>query len=368
MVGFDEQRLLGAAAAHLGVEEPLETIVRAPFSALLQGLREEAGLSQVGSWRAGARLMEALGQRVALRKFAAETPAVAEVSIRAPIVITGMPRAGTYLLHNLLARMPGLWAPRLWELQRPIPPGRIDERWIDRQIRSTRTSIEQLFEASPDLRRLHPLSATSPEACSWLLRTSFSTLDYALRWRMPSYVEHLLDSSPRAAYREHKRLLQVLAYRHRYEHRGGDRVVLADPWHLCHLDELLEAYPDAWIVRIQTDRAQALESLARTCWALQRVDTKRPCSSAEIRSYCETLVDAALEGQQRGAAGLPSWRIVDVPYAKLCEDPVAMVKQLGAYLRTPSSDAAVHDASLWLSDCGPLTRSTRTREAPSATA
>jgi len=356
MVGFDEQRLLGAAAAHLGVEAPLESMFRPPFSALVAGLREEAGLSQVGSWRAGARLMEALGQRVALRAFEDDTPALAEVEIRAPIFITGMPRAGTYLVHNLLARTPGLCAPRLWELQRPIPPRRIDERWIDRQIRSTRTAVEQVYAASPELRRLHPMAPTSPEACSWLLRASFSTLDYALRWHLPSYVEQLLDAEPRAAYRDHRRLLRVLAYRHRYELRAGARLVLADPWHLCHLDALLDAYPDASLIRVQTDRAQAIESLARTCWALQRVDAKRPRAPAELRAYCATLVDAAREGGARGVARLPAWRLIDVPYTKLCEDPLAMLEQLGGAIQLPSGAAALDDASRWLSDCGQLPR------------
>src|SRR5690606_38381551 len=130
MDGLDEQRLLGAAAAHFGVHAPLEPEFVPALRALLAGLREEAELSQVGAWRASARLLNALGHRAALRSFEAETPELSAHEVDDPIFITGLPRVATRVLHNLLARTPGLWAPRLWELQAPVPPPRIDERWI----------------------------------------------------------------------------------------------------------------------------------------------------------------------------------------------------------------------------------------------
>lgn len=350
MVGFDERRLLGAAAAQLKVDEPLELEFLLPFRKLVDGLREEAGLSQVGAWRVGARLMDSLEQRVALREFEARTPELRQQQVRAPIFVTGMPRAATHLLHNLLARTPGLWAPRLWELQQPIPPARIDERWIDRQIRATKDGLQQLFEGAPALRRLHPLTPMSPADCSGLLRHSFSTLDHALRWHVPSYVDYMLNADLSRAYADHRRFVRLLAYRHRYDERGQARMVLEDPWHLCHLDSLLEAYPDAWIVRVTSERAEAVEATTRMAHALQSFDAKRPPRPAKLRPYCERLVDAGLAAGERGSARLPSWRLVEVSSASLLEDPVAVVKKLGAYLRIPSSDHAVDEAARWLGD------------------
>src|SRR5690606_8105642 len=123
-------------------------------------------LSPVGAWRASARLMTALSQRAALRRFEAargpgECPEYPE--IEAPIFITGLARMSTSALHNLLARVPGLWAPRLWELHEPVPPPRITERWIDRQIRATESMLEQLDDAAPELRCSHLQAATAPD-------------------------------------------------------------------------------------------------------------------------------------------------------------------------------------------------------------
>ena len=60
-------------------------------------------------------------------------PEILERPLRAPIVLTGLPRSGTSALFNLLGSDPGMRALRLWETQYPDPialdPGH--ERRID---------------------------------------------------------------------------------------------------------------------------------------------------------------------------------------------------------------------------------------------
>jgi hypothetical protein len=366
MIGFDEQRLLGAAAQHLNVAEPLEPMFMPAFRALLEGLREEAGLSQVGSWRAGARLMSALGQRVALTQFEHDTAELAAVTIERPIFITGFPRASASLLHNLLVRVPGLWGPRLWELQRPVPPTRIDERWIDRQIRSTEVLLDQLYDAAPEFRRIHPMSATSPDACSWLFRNNFSTLAHAFQWHMPSYVEFMLDNDMVPAYRDHRRFVRVLAHRHRHDDLAGPRIVLEDCWHLWHLDALLEVYPDACVIQIHADREEVLQRLARSRWTLEQVDAKRPRSTAQVREECEWLLDAGLDAAERARAG--GGRFIDIEHEQLLGEPLAVVRSLAPRLSLPLPEGALHGASRWLMDQGVLGQRVLGRAADRASA
>jgi hypothetical protein len=340
MVGFDERRLLAAASAHLQVDEPLEAAFRPAFRALVTSLREQAQLSQVGAWRAGARLITALGQRVAL----------AAVDLGAPIFITGLPRASTNLLHNLLARTPGLWAPRLWELRHPIPPARIDEAWIDHQIRNTEAFLDQLYEAVPEFRRLHPLAATSPEACSWLFRASFSSLIHAFHWYVPDYVEFMLGAELEPAYRDHRRFVRVLAHRHRHDDLAGPRIVLEDPWHMWQLETLLSVYPDARVIVVHGEREQVLESLARACWTLQQVDAKRPRTPAQIRSYCEAFLDAGLAAQAQARARLDGGRLIDVAHAELVADPLAVLRRLAPRLQLPVNTLGQGEAARWLAN------------------
>lgn len=364
MIGFDEQRLLSAAAQHLNVAEPLEPSFMPAFRALLVGLREEAGLSQVGSWRAGARLMSALGQRVALGQFERDTQELADVAIERPIFITGLPRASTNLLHNLLVRVPGLWGPRLWELQRPVPPARIDERWIDRQIHSTDVMLEQLYESVPEFRRIHPLSATSPDACSWLFRNNFSSLVHAFQWHMPSYVEFLLAADMGPAYRDHRRFLRVLAHRHRHDDHAGPRIVLEDCWHLWHLDALFEAYPDACVIMVHAEREEVLQSLARSCWTLQQVDAKRPRSPGQVREDCAALLDRGIAASER--ARERGGRFIDIDHAQLLAEPLAVVCSLAPRLGVPLPQAALQGPSRWLLDQRVLGPQVSRRVAPSS--
>lgn len=362
MIGFDEQRLLGAAAQHLAVVEPLEPVFMPAFRALLTGLREEANLSQVGSWRVSARLMSALGQRVALAEFEQDTPELASITLERPIFITGFPRASANLLHNLLVRVPGLWGPRLWELQRPVPPSRIDERWIDRQIHATDGLLDQLYESVPEFRRIHPLSATSPDACSWLFRNSFSSLVHAFSWHMPSYVEFMLQADMAPAYRDHRRFVRVLAHRHRHDDHAGPRVVLEDCFHLWHLDALFAAYPDACVIQVHAEREQILQNLSRSCWTLQHVDGKRPRSATQVRDSCAALLDAGLESAER--ARERGGRFIDIEHAQLLAEPLAVVRSLAPRLGLPLPDGALHEASRWWLDqrvLGPRPSDTRPR-------
>ena len=354
MVGFDERRLLSAAAEQLGVDDPLGDTFRPAFTALTASLRDEARLSQVGAWRAGARIMGALGQRVALDQLVADEPSILEIPITGPIFITGLARAGGHLLHNLLARTPALWAPRLWELTRPAAPPRIDVRWIDRQIRTTEALLEQLYEAAPELRKLHPMSATSPEACSWLFRNSFSTLIQAMHWYMPSYVTYMLETDMCPAYRDHRRFLQVLSHRHRHDDQVGPlaRLVLEDPFHLCHLDDLLVVYPDAVVIHVVCDPEEAVQGLSRTCWTLQKIDAKRAQPAAEVRRYCQRIVDSAHETLARAREWFPPHRFFEVPHAELVDDPLEVVRELGESLNLGTTEAALAGVSSWLSDHG----------------
>ena len=55
MVGFDERRLLGAAAEHLGVADPLGDTFRPAFTALTAGLRDEGRGHAAEAYLSGSR-------------------------------------------------------------------------------------------------------------------------------------------------------------------------------------------------------------------------------------------------------------------------------------------------------------------------
>ena len=49
-------------------------------------------------------------------------PEIAEVEIRQPMFILGLPRCGTSLLHALMGNDPQIRTPLQWEIANPSPP------------------------------------------------------------------------------------------------------------------------------------------------------------------------------------------------------------------------------------------------------
>src|SRR5438034_4712201 len=86
---------------------------------LLESLRE-ADLSFCGRMLTQRAIVLALRQRLLVEDLRKRDPQFFETPLTPPIVVTGLPRTGTTLLHRLLAQDPASRAPPLEELITPI--------------------------------------------------------------------------------------------------------------------------------------------------------------------------------------------------------------------------------------------------------
>ena len=80
---------------------------REPLARLLDSLDREAGLSAVGRATQHARIVESLVMRHVLEQHEARHPEIRAEAIAAPLVIVGLARTGTTMLHRLLSADPG---------------------------------------------------------------------------------------------------------------------------------------------------------------------------------------------------------------------------------------------------------------------
>src|SRR5690606_8134331 len=94
----------------------------APLRVLLQSVGREARLHPVGRWITRRRLVSALKTRLRAEALVREHPEIQERPVASPIVIAGLQRTGTTMLHRLLAQDPCLRALRSWEALDPVPP------------------------------------------------------------------------------------------------------------------------------------------------------------------------------------------------------------------------------------------------------
>src|SRR5690606_36899767 len=80
-----------------------------------------AALSERGRRRNHRRLVELQTTRLRIEDAWRRHPEILERRIERPMVLTGLPRAGTSALFNLLAADPATRPLRLWEARNPDP-------------------------------------------------------------------------------------------------------------------------------------------------------------------------------------------------------------------------------------------------------
>ncbi len=259
---------------------------------LCSAISEDARLTDAGFRSARRSLVSALVVQLRVRRLLAKHPEIARLAFEGPLVLVGLFRTGTTLLQNLLAQHPDLRVPQLWELMHPVArDGSAAER--QRLIRVTEAYVREYYRAAPTFRAIHYLEAELPEECHRLTGTTFTNDIYALRYRIPSYVEWLDEQDTTEPYAFHQTLLRCLLWR-----EPGEHVALKCPTHLWHLDALAAVYPQARLVRLHRDPVTAVAS-ACSLTAVVRSARSAEVDRAEIGRYWTERAWAALRSAQR---------------------------------------------------------------------
>ena len=82
-----------------------------PLESLIEGLNTEAALNEIGRQFHAARLIDLLANRLRLEQWIERYPEILEEEILSPIVVIGLPRTGTTMLHRSIAADDQLLAP-----------------------------------------------------------------------------------------------------------------------------------------------------------------------------------------------------------------------------------------------------------------
>lgn len=338
---FQAESLLKSAAGLAG-EDFGAPFFREGLEVLLRAWEEEASLHPARAWRSCGSVVDLLVTRAQLATRLRERPELAARPVPSPLIITGLPRTGTTMLHNVLALLPGFRAFNVWELRSPVRPEGAGAEWTAKQIARAREDIRALYQRVPGFERIHKVEAEAPDECNWLFRHSFTTLVFAFMYRVPSYMRWVTGTSRHAAYADYRQQLQVL------QEPGADtQLVLKDPCHLWHLDALLDTFPDAVVVQLHRDPAEAVSSLGSLCHALQTMDSGHS-DPAATGAYCVEMVDRGLPAMMRVRAERPQARFVDVQYRRLVRDPLAEIERICEAVGRPLDERGALAVSDWL--------------------
>lgn len=311
--------LRGAAARASGLDQwGGDTTFDETLTVLLQYLEREGQLTPFGRFALKRSLIKHLVNRLRVVAALEDHPAINEQALLGPIFIIGWYRTGTTHLHNLLANLPNLRAPLLWELRTPCPPpGDLQQGSDGSGVREARWMRFAHRYLAPSFDTAHAMEAKRPEECLHLFENAAISANSFFVSEMKSFAWWLLEQDLRPAYRFYRAQLQLLQWR-----RPGGRWLLKWPYHLWHLDALLDVFPDATLVHVHRAPQEAIPS-ACSLAALARAPMCETIDCAALGrfwgDYAEAGLGRALAVRQR----LATERVIDVHHADLVRDPVA---------------------------------------------
>jgi hypothetical protein len=324
IVSLDAEDLLVAASSASGLADYGDDWFREPLERLTTALDDEADLHFAGRIRARAELQTILGNRLDLVDLWKREPAILDADVAPPIVVTGLGRSGTTLLHELLACDPANRPPLLWELEHTVPPPTRAADAEDDRARWADDQITLMDEIVPAVTAMHESHGHWPTECIFAFMHQFSSDQFVGMYDIPSYTiwRSGLDQQP--IYDWHRRMLQTLE-----SQALTERWLLKAPSHLTSLSYVFATYPDARVVVTHRDPLRVVGSLADLMATLRWMHSDRVDHASLVEFLCMGLeLQMDVVTAQRDAGDLPADRIADVLYADLVADPVACVARL----------------------------------------
>ncbi|MAT52476.1 MAG: sulfotransferase family protein [Porticoccaceae bacterium] len=279
-------------------------------------------------------IVELLVMRLHMVQDENRHPEILAQQIEKPLVVLGLPRAGTTILYDLLSLDPDSRAPREWEIVRPWPAPEVESFGTDPRIGQLQDSYDSILAISPEMNDIHRLDATQPGECNSIMVHHFASPNFAALLAVPDYDEWLisLDRVP-GRYPAHKRILQQLQWRGPKGHW-----VIKAPVHLLDLEGLLETYPDAQMVWTHRDPVLTMSSISSHIYALQKAlgsgMEKADIGAAQWRNWRKALLAGT---RTRTEIPAVEQAILDISNRDVIVDPVGTVERIYAHFDRPFS-------------------------------
>lgn len=341
---------------------------------LVAAIEAETHPHPVGRLMVRENLVRILAGRLRFEALCRAHPEAQSTRLAPPLVIVGLQRTGTTLLHRLLAQDPANRWLASWEAVQPVPlpaPRSLGSRALDRlarqvaaralrrrdggrpdailrggwpaldprdpRVRQALLAESTLRAIAPDFFAVHPVEAEAPEEDCLLF-------DYALAGTVPeatlgvrSFGAWLETQDRVGAYRFLSRMLRALAWlRPAVSPRpGGVRWVLKTPQHLEDLDALLAVFPDARVVQTHRDPAVALVSFCSMMAHGRAVFSDRVVPAeiaAQWRRKTRRMVSRSLAVRDRMGVWRERQTFLDIQYADLLANPLGAVRRIYAWM------------------------------------
>ena len=262
------------AAAIDSTDEQLQALIDAAERAFEKD--SGARLSILGRMAIKQEIVGALKNRLQLTQYVSKHPDVLETSLDqfGPLIVLGMPRTGTTLLHLLLSLDPRNRSFAPWEMRTLVPPAEKDSFAEDPRIAYYAKKLDGAYLFFPgvmaDLYANHIHGDTFPEECILLHANAMHFFIAALALKDDVYYDAINHSDSRVALHDyHKRQAQLLL--HKYKPEEGGQLVLKAPSHTIFIDQLMRVYPKCRFVFTHRNPLSVVPSAAKILHPINEV-------------------------------------------------------------------------------------------------
>lgn len=345
LVDLSENRLLEAAQKKTGLTDFGSDDFHEPLSVLIKSCKEDARLTFAGKVYTRIMLVKALVNRLKIENDIKNDPGILQRPVKKPLIIIGLPRTGTTLLHNLLAQDPKSRFLRCWEAMEPSPPPTPETENKDKRIFNAKLILGIKRVLNSEITTVKPIKATSPEECIILLGQSFlSHRAFSIFLENKQYLEWLKQQDLTPAYRYYYKILQVLQ-----RHYSTSHWVLKAPEHLINIEPLLTVFPDACLIQTHRDLTFTVPS-SSSMLAVFRATYSNHVDLKDIGSATFEWMVEAVENAMAVRQKFDSKRFCDIQYKDLTQDPIGTVHKIYDYFGYSGSEEMDKRMQAWLKD------------------
>jgi hypothetical protein len=333
-ISLDPDELLEAAQREAQLRDFGGDEFLTPYRIFLRACEDEAKLHTLGRMLVRGDVLSWLTNRLRLTHARKRDPAIAAQRIERPIFITGLPRTGTTILHELLMLDPDNRVPLHWEVRSPCPAPEAASYATDARIARAEDELQLWNEIVPEYRAMHELGARIPVEDIQITPPTFVSDELMGRHIVPSYATWYASADKSVAFAFHRRFLE-----HLQSHHARARWVLKSPSWLGLLPVLFGEYPDARVVITHRDPLKVLPSVVSILYSTAFV--RSDAVDAEMfkgwfsPETCRALLDAMCAF--RDSRVTPREQFCDVLYANVVRDPARAVEQIYARFELPYS-------------------------------
>ena len=343
MVSFDD--IVGLAQRESGMHEIGDERLLARVRATVGWINGKGPYSPDQVDAMSRQLQSLLARRLKMMLDRERFPGIAGEKIERPIFIVGYPRAGTTLLHSLLAEDPEVLAPLGWHMYSPSPPPGAGPVAPGR-IAYAQRQVEAWMDFCPAQQQMHPY--IDKGACQLIEDDEAGALDFRNTYVYHFYRVPTMDY-PFAAersevdnFRWHKQFLQHFQW-----NTGKSRWVCKGPGHQGKLREIFEVYPDALCIWTHRPIGEIFASIVSLSTSVFDTVTNRP---TDIRTNARLHVEMF----KPGLDAVMAQELVDDPRVKhldfraLAADPMQCIRDIYDHLGLRVSGEFAARAAAWL--------------------